>query len=269
MSTYRTEGIILRRTNFGEANLLVHIFTKDHGKIEAVGKSARKAKGKLKGHLEPFLYADFNLVRGKKLDTVAGSFVLDPMLGLRSSFDAVLSASAVAEIADRMTVENYRDESVFELLRESLRFLDGAAGGDRMILWLLVLFFEVNLLIQSGFAPQSDKCVFCGEKMPPGRNYFSFSLGGALDSQCSARIPDAVRVSDEAIKLLRFLSLSGTDARRYEETLHGKLQELPKLNVSKEAVFRATLLMKDFIEFNIDRKINSLQAMISFARGGN
>jgi DNA repair protein RecO (recombination protein O) len=255
----------LRRSDFGEANLLVHIYTRDFGKMQAIGKSARKAKGKLKGHLEPFLYADLNIVHGKKMDTVAGSFVIDPFLVLRSSFDKILAASVIAEIADRMTLEGYHDERVFSLILSSLRFLDEAPEEDKKSLWLLILFFEVNLLSLSGFAPQAEKCVFCGEKMPPGKNYFSFSLGGVLDAACAAKIPDAVHVSDDAIKLLRFLAVDPS-APDYGEAVSAKLSKLPKLKAESAAIFRAALLMKDFIEFNIDRRVNSFETYLRFAK---
>ena len=265
MSTYRTEGIILRRSDFGEANLLLHIFTRNFGKIEAVGKSARKAKGKLKGHLEPFLYSDFVLVQGKKMDTVAGSFVLNPLLGLRSSFDPILTASVIAEIADRMTIEGYHDERVFELLLSSLVFLDKSAASNKKLLWLLILFFEVNFLSLSGFAPQADRCVFCGEKMMPGKNYFSFCLGGVLDAVCAAKIPDAIFVDDDAIKLLRFMAIDSSIGD-YRKAIADKLADLPKLKAGSEAIFHSALLMKNFIEFNIDRKINSFETFLNFAR---
>jgi len=62
MSTYKTEGIIIKRNNFLEASLILDIYTKDYGKVEAVARSARKVKGKLKGHLELFLDTELILV---------------------------------------------------------------------------------------------------------------------------------------------------------------------------------------------------------------
>ncbi len=265
MSTYRTQGIILRRSDFGETNLSVRIYTRDFGKTQAVGKSARKAKGKLKGHLEPFLCADFNLVHGKKTDTVANSFVLDPFLTLRRSFDRIMAASVMAEIADRMTLEGYHDRRVFDLLRSSFVFLDREPEDRQSLWWLLILFFEVNLLSLSGFSPQSDKCVFCGEKIYAGKNYFSFSLGGVLDTACAARIPDAVHVSDEAIKLMRFLVVD-RDSPDYGKAVSDKLAELSRIKAEYGAIFRAALLMKNFIEFNIDRQVNSFETYLRFAR---
>ncbi|MFA7169710.1 MAG: DNA repair protein RecO [Candidatus Paceibacterota bacterium] len=266
MSTYRTEGVILRRSNFGEANLLLHIFTKNVGKIEAVGKSARKPKGKLKGHLEPFLYCDFVLVHGKKMDTVANSFILEPFLNIRSSFVLVLAASVVTEIADRMTIEGYPDERIFNLVVRSFSFLDNLPDLDNKMLWLLIAFFEVNFLSLSGFSPQLDKCVFCSGEISPGKNYFSFSLGGILDFSCAKKIPDVVSIEDDVIKLLRFLMIDGAEKGGYEEKIISKFEDIKKLQVARETVFRSTLLMKNFIEFNIDQKINSLETLCSFAR---
>jgi DNA repair protein RecO len=211
------------------------------------------------------LYADFTLVRGKKMDTVAGSFVLDPFLTLRGSFERVLSASVIAEITDRMTVENYRDERVFQLLQESFTFLDRMPEAEKLF-WLLILFFEVNFLSLSGFAPQAERCVFCLEKMPPGNNFFSFSLGGVLDSLCAGRIPDAVRVEDDVIRLLRFLTIDGEGQGEYVAKVREKLDALSKVNVKSEALFRAAILMKNFIEFNIDRPINAFETYLNFAR---
>ncbi len=266
MSTYRTEGIILRRSDFGEANLLLRILSRTEGKVEAVGRSARKAQGKLKGHLEPFLYADFVLVRGRRMDTVANSFILDPFLGLRGSLAGTLTGSVLLEITDRLTLEGYRDERVFLLLLASLRFIE-AHPEDRKALWLLLLFFEVNFLGLSGFRPQTDHCVLCQEKMTPGRNYFSFSLGGVLDEECAKRIPDAVRVADDVIKLLRFLALDEAEGD-YGRALESKLSELYKLRAESAAIYRSVILMKGFIEFNTDTRINSLDTLCSFAREG-
>jgi len=262
MSTYRTEGVILRRSDFGEANLLLRIFTRDFGKIEAVGRSARKAKGKLKGHLEPFLYSDFVLARGKKMDTVANSFVIKAFLNLRSDMETAILTSAVLEIADRMTMENYRDEKMFNLVLETMNFFDETSL-SREKMRLTLLFFEINALALSGFAPRSKNCVFCSGEIKPGKSFFSFSLGGVLDDKCARKCPDALAVDDDTIKLLRFLAVSDKSEGRenYISAVEEKLEEARKLNVNGDIVLRGAFLMKNFIEFNIDQRINSLKVL--------
>lgn len=267
MSTYKTEGIILRRANFGEANMLLHIYTKDLGKVEAMARSARKAQGKLKGHLEPFLYCDFLIVRGRKMDTIANSFILDNFLDLRSNLESILAASAVTEISDRMILPGYRDERVFQLILKSLYFIDERLPEERKVSRLLVLFFEMNILVLLGLSPQMDQCVFCGEKLQKGNNCFSLSLGGVLDENCRKKCPDAVSVSDDVIRLIKFLQINPKEDNNYAEMLDGKLAEIKKLNVQGEVLAKSIFLLKKFIEFNLDQKINSLDVLCDFARG--
>jgi DNA repair protein RecO (recombination protein O) len=266
MSTYRTEGIILRRSNFGEANLLLQIYTKEHGKVEASARSARKPTGKLKGLLEPFLYADFMIVHGKRMDTVAGSFVLESFLSLRRHLGAILAASTVADMANRMTLTGVKDERLFQLLLRCFRFLDGVGEEEKRCLSLLVLFSELNLLSVGGFTPHMGRCVFCAEKVKAGNNYFSNSLGGVLDGACARKCPDAVPVDDNTIRLLRFLQLEKEDAGSYAQEIDAKLRSMRKLNVEGETLSRSIQLLRNFIEFNLDQRIGSLDIFCNFAR---
>ena len=50
---YSTEGIILHRRNFGEADTIFTVFSPTEGKFEAVAKGVRKARSHMRGHLEP------------------------------------------------------------------------------------------------------------------------------------------------------------------------------------------------------------------------
>lgn len=266
MSTYKAEGIVLRRADFGEANLLLHIFTKEFGKIEAVARSARKARGKLKGHLEPFLYCDFLIVHGRKMDIVANSVIAENFLNLRRSFNSFLAGSVVLEIADRMTVAGYRDARLFDLILKSLRFIDERQEIEKKDLWLLAAFFEINILSLSGFAPHTGKCVFCGQELFAGRNYFSNSLGGILHGMCAKKCPDAILVDDDTIRLLRFLQIDRETFSDYDKEANDKLAEIKKLNVKGETIAKSMFLMKKFIEFNLDNRINSIDVLCNFAR---
>lgn len=267
MSTYRTEGIILRRSNFGEANLLIDIYTRSHGKVQAVGRSARKSAGKLKGLLEPFLWADFMIAGGRRMDTVANSYELGSFLGLRRDYDRVLAASAMVDMADKMTMAGHADERIFRLLLGTLFFLEALGEEEKERTRLSVLFFGVNLLGLSGFAPQLEECVFCDERLKAGGNFFSNSLGGVLDPGCAKKCPDALRLDDNTLKLLRYLALrsDGIGLGTYEEALGAKLEELGKLRVESSALLRALRLLKEFSEFNLDTRLGSLEVLSGFA----
>ncbi len=127
MSTYKTKGIIIRRNDFGESSLILSIYTEDYGRIEAVARSARKAKGKLKGHLELFLLVELMLARGRNIDTITSSLTIESFAALRNNLELSFAAYYILELLWRMTAEGYKDKRVFYLAKETLMFLDKLA----------------------------------------------------------------------------------------------------------------------------------------------
>ena len=269
MSTYKTQGIIIKRSHFGEANLLLDIYTKEYGKIQAVARSARKAKGKLKGHLEVFLLTDLILAYGKNVDTITNSAVKETFLNFRNNLKISLGAYYVLELVNRITIQHHKDERVFELLKKELYFLDHLAKkvdvNKHSVLeiikkyYLSLLFFQVNMLNLSGFRPEVNKCVFCSNKITSGKNSFSFKLGGILDEKCSFKDVGAIAISDNAIKLIRLFSFQKTDNNEYKICLEKSFQKFGKIQIEDKLIFEIMRIMNRFIEFNIDRKIEGFR----------
>ncbi|MFZ2969929.1 MAG: DNA repair protein RecO [Minisyncoccia bacterium] len=263
MSTYKTEGIIIRRNNFGESSLILNIYTKDYGKIEAVARSARKAKGKLKGHLELFLHTDLILANGRNIDTITSSMTTEPFFNLRKDLKLLFSAHFIVELADKITEERYKDSRIFNLLGRIFYFFDGLGKEDRkkgydLKLKLAILLYQIHIADLSGFSSHLDKCVFCSKKITPNDNYFSFSFGGILDSGCASHDPEAILIGDNSIKLLRFFQFRQRSVEEYDMHLNKCFENLKKLKIDEKSVSKAIFLMNRFIEFNIDRKIKSI-----------
>ncbi|MCK5123022.1 MAG: DNA repair protein RecO [Candidatus Pacebacteria bacterium] len=274
MSTYKTEGIIIKRNNFLEASLILDIWTKDYGKVEAVARSARKAKGKLKGHLELFLDTELILAHGKNIDTITSSLTINSFSNLRNNLEFSFGGYYILELVDRMTIEGHQDERVFCLLKEVLLFLD---VGTRQCLVptaiaMTTLLFQINLLNLTGFSPELNKCVLCGKPIKAGKNHFSFSMGGIVGQECIlqkeaerpiGRSASRALISDNAIKLLRLFQFKGGDLREYNSHLNKCFEIIGKLKVEEKLVLDSVFLMNRFIEFNVERKIKG----VDFLRG--
>ena len=112
-----------------------------------------------------------------------------------------------------------------------------------------------------------DNCVFCGTKLGMGTNYFSHSLGGVLEEVCARKCPDAKRIDDDMVRLMKFLQ-TGSAADDYEGSVRHKLAEIGKIRVRGDVIAKDIFLMKDFIAFNLDEKIKSLDIFCNFAREG-
>ena len=136
---YKTEGIILKRVNFGETDRILTIFTKHCGKIKALAKGIRKLKSRKAGNLELFNHAVLVLSEGKGLDIITETWVVDSFVKLRRNLSSIGRAFQIAEVTDKLTAEREANRRVFELLLEALK-------GQKT-----VREFEIELLKELGF----------------------------------------------------------------------------------------------------------------------
>lgn len=253
--------------------MILNIYTKDYGKIEAVARSARKAKGKLKGHLELFLQADLIFAEGKNIDTVTSSMATATFLNLRENLKLLFSSHYIVELADKITEEGYRDVRMFELLSRTFDFFDklgkeGHKTNNNLKLKLAILIYQIHISDLSGFSSHLDKCVYCSKKIVPGDNYFSLSFGGIMDSGCVFNDPEAIPIDDNSIKLLRFFQFRKRSEEEYHVHLDQCFGDLEKIRIEEKIVSKTVFLMNRFIEFNIDRKIKSVDFMNNIFTGG-
>ena len=145
MRAYKTEGIILKRSNFGEADRLLTIFTKNHGKIRVIAKGVRKITSRRGGNLELFNYVSVYLNNGKSIDSLVEVEVVKSFSEWRKEIKAVGVAYYLCELVDKLTAEGQEHYQVFNLLRNSLSELDECNYTE------LVVNFEKELITELGF----------------------------------------------------------------------------------------------------------------------
>lgn len=197
---YRTEGIILKRGDLGEADRLLVLFTPGHGKLRVLAKGVRKVPSRKAGHVEPFMRTQFLLARGRSLDIVTQVETLDAYQGLRADLLRTTYAYYVSELVDAFSEEGEENSALYDLLAGTLQAL--AAGHDPT---LLTRFFEVRLLTLAGYRPELRRCVACGAEHVPGQGFFCLSEGGVRCPRCAESIPTTIALSLGAFKVLRFL----------------------------------------------------------------
>lgn len=123
MRTYKTEGIILRRTNLGEADRLLTIFTKNHGKIRCRAPGIRKTISRKGAHLELFNLSGLFLAQGKSLDIVTEAQTINNFSEIRKDLSKVWIAYYFCELVDSLCGERQENWEVFELLKKELETL--------------------------------------------------------------------------------------------------------------------------------------------------
>jgi DNA repair protein RecO (recombination protein O) len=144
--SYKTEGIILKRINFGEADRLVTVLTKHHGRLRLVAKGVRRLTSRKKGHLELFTRVSLQIARGKNLDLITETSTLADYAQLRQNLNRVRIAYLFAELIDELTAENQEQVAIYELLGDALAKLNSKTASNN-----LIAEFEKNLLTLLGF----------------------------------------------------------------------------------------------------------------------
>jgi DNA repair protein RecO (recombination protein O) len=209
--SFGVDAVVLRHAEFGEADRLLTLYTRQLGKTRALVKGARKPTSRKGGHLEPFTHVRLQLAKGRDIPIVTQAEAVDTYLPLREDLVLTSQASYVIELLDRLTYDEATDNTViFQLLTETLARL--SAGTDP---WLAIRFYEMRLLDALGFRPKLFECAVCGQPVQPEEQFFSYAAGGVVcptsardDPRTRAEMPPPRQITVEALKYLRHIQRS-------------------------------------------------------------
>lgn len=169
---------------YGEADLILHLFTLERGRMGAIAKGARKTQSRFGARLEPFSHVELRLHLGRgDLATVTGVELVRSHQGIRETYGCVSAAQVAAESILRMFLEGDASPQAFEALVRFLDVLEGAgATAEGPATDPLVLSFGLKLLWVAGFLPHLDGCASCGGAEPLVA--FSAPAGGGVCDAC-------------------------------------------------------------------------------------
>ncbi len=219
----RTEAIILRRHDFGEADRLLTLYTSRGGKIRAIAKGIRRPTSRLGGHLELFTHCEMMIARGRNFDTVTQVETINAFTSLRDDLWRTSLAYYASELVDRLTEEHSENAPLFSALVSAFnRISDDVRPLDALH------HFEVQSLAILGFRPELRVCVRCRQALQPIQNAFSLTSGGVLCPNCRGSDPLARGLSANALKILRLYlddDWSTTTRLRLDPALNDEVEQ--------------------------------------------
>jgi DNA repair protein RecO (recombination protein O) len=239
--TYRDEAVVLRTHKLGEADRIITLLSRRHGKIRAVAKGVRRTSSKFGARLEPFSHIDLQLAVGHSLDVITQVESLDAFgEPLTENYPAYTAGQVMLETADRLVVEESEPAvQQYLLLVGALRALNqGTSDGPRPATLILDSYLLRALAI-AGYAPSFSDCARCGLAGP--HRAFSAALGGVVCERC--RPAGAARPAPETLALLGAL-LEG----RWSDTRQ----------VSDHVAREASGITAAFLAWHLDRNLRSL-----------
>lgn len=234
---YRDHAIVLRTHPLGEADRIITLLTRGHGKVRAVAKGVRRTGSRFGARLEPFGLIDVQLHTGRNLHTVTQVVTIDTFAQhITADYGRFTAASAMLETTDRLTDEVVDpSQRGFLLLVGAMRTL--AAG--QIAAPLVLDSFLLRTLALSGWAPELRVCATCGAPGP--HHALDVRAGGLVCTPC--RRPGATAVRQAAVEHMIFL-LAGDweNAVTAEET------------VAQEA----GRIIADTVTWHLERSVRSL-----------
>ena len=139
--TYKTRGIVLRKTKLAEKDLIVTILDETGSLVRAVAKGARKPGGSYAARLELFSIVDLMLAQGKNLDVITGATFTDEATRSPLGVEQAACASALAELLATIAQEDLPHERLYAMSkaafegRASVRVLPRASPAETASTW--------------------------------------------------------------------------------------------------------------------------------------
>ena len=199
MALYRDEGVVLRVHKLGEADRIVTVLTRRHGRVRAVAKGVRRTRSKFGATVEPFSHVDLQLWEGRSgLDVVTQAESLTAYgEGIVSDYGRHTTGTAVLETAERLTAEEREPAlRLFLLVVGALRALTGHEPERDP--GLVLDAFLLRAMTVAGYAPALEECAGCGTPGP--HRAFSVPAGGSVCPAC--RPAGAASPSPTALALM-------------------------------------------------------------------
>jgi DNA repair protein RecO (recombination protein O) len=237
--TLRAEVVVLRHNDWGEADRLLVLFSREAGKLRAVAKGVRKLRSRKAGHLEPFTHVKLMLAAGRDFWIVTQAETVDAYLPVREDLVRTAYAAYVIELIDRFTYEEGQNRLLFQLLVDTLSRVSLLEDP-----FPAVRYYEIHLLDLLGFRPELNFCVRCGAEIRPEAQFFDADRGGVLCPRCGQNTPTARAISLPVLKYLRHFQRS-------------TFQEANRAALAEPARGELEALMNYYLTYLLERRLNS------------
>ena len=234
------EATVLRHVNYGEADMILTLFSAEFGLQQGFAKFARKSRKRFGAVLEPFTQATFYWQSGRgSMWLLQDADLLTQRLGLRRSMSHLALASYGVELVELLLEDGQSHVRVYELLCSYLDYLD--ADGDGRVARLL---FELRLIYLLGYMPHLLHCSECLKIFSNEKIRFDANRGGCLCVQCAGQAGFEIEQGTIG-SLARSLKISHS--------------QFTGFNFGQQTLLDANLIFQQVLEINLPRQPKSLK----------
>jgi DNA repair protein RecO (recombination protein O) len=197
MERFADDALVLSTLDYGEADRVVTLLTRAHGRLSAFASGARKSKRRFAGAFEAGTHLRIHVVE-RRGDTfrLDAADILQSFHHLRQALALIARALYSLELCRELTRDSEPHEALYLALLDYLRLLDGGRAGPTSL-----LKFELDALAHAGLRPHFAPCAVCGASTGEAPR-FDAEQGGIVCAGCAARVPHGIPVSPGLVSSL-------------------------------------------------------------------
>jgi DNA repair protein RecO (recombination protein O) len=247
MSQLSTSAILIRRTDFGDYDLILSLFSQAQGKISVIAKSAKKSTRRFAGVLELFSELDAVVTAGRGLPVLQEASLKNPFAQIRAVPSRLAYASYWAELIQDWMEAHAAHAELYRLLQHVLSELDQGSVPAAV----LSIVFQMRFLRLSGHSPNLEHCVGCRCEMPairPNVLGVDVAKGGIACPACAPACDHAQHLSKGTVKQLLWVA-------------GGDLSRAARIKFSPLAIAESLTFLERFVPHHLGRQPRSLRVL--------
>ena len=202
MAIVKTRGLVIKQSDFGEANRIITIFTKEYGIITAAVYGAKSIRNKNSAPTQLMTYADFVLTSNNNSDVMSlkSAEVIESFYGIKEDIVKLSLCVYFADLSYSLLGKNVPDENVLSLFLNSVYALSNDIAKCEKVRAV----FELRIMAYSGYMPNLRSCCECGNIKEIG--YFSVKRSGVVCKNCKK--DDDIVIDAQIFHTLAYILLS-------------------------------------------------------------
>ncbi len=251
MSVFSTPAILLRRTSYGDYDLIITFLTLEKGKLTVIAKNAKKSRKRFSGVLELFslLHLVCRASRGRGMPVLQEATIEDPFSDIRGNIMKTAYASYWAELITFWLEEEKTQARIYHLLRYCLAALDeGVIDAG-----VLSVIFQIRFLTIAGLSPDFSQCSKCRvdtDLIAGSRLAFELAKGGILCQRCASKSASRLNISKGMVKQLLWIQ-------------NNDLKTVRRLKFNRPDLKDGLVLLEAFVMYHLGREPKSLKFLNS------
>lgn len=192
----KVEGIVIRTIDYGEANKILTLYTREMGKIGVMARGAKRPKSRLSSISQLFTHGNYVFQKTSGLGILNQGEIIHSFRDLRSELFLTAYGAYIVELLDKLTDQHDINPYLYELLLQTIGYIDEGLDYE-----ILTRIFEIKMLRVAGIGINVDNCARCGAV--EGDFSFSIKEGGLLCQRCLYADGRSLKINFTTAKLLR------------------------------------------------------------------